>query len=100
MISHPPGWDDIVTKLHKRLLEIIPEYRVFQTKEKFGTLRYYVDSYGIEDTKVWYKAQELIQETEAESATICQRCGSPGKERSDGYIATLCNPCCEKRERI
>lgn len=38
-----PGWYPLLVELDERLAEICPDYVVLQVKEKFGTLRYYLD---------------------------------------------------------
>lgn len=85
----PPGWNDLVTSL-ALLLELHaqrhnPDLIIAQVKSKFGTLRFYVD--GADDT-----AQQLIDDAEARSATICERCGAEGaKPRGRNWITTSCD---------
>lgn len=66
----------------------IPEYMEFpavrQIKEKFGGLRYYIDG-GDE-----YIAG-MIDFAEYMSVKICEECGAPGRQRSGGWIRTLCD---------
>jgi len=57
---------------------------VDQVKEKFGTLRFY---YSGGDDYV----DGVVRMAEAISAVTCEECGSPGEQRSDGWIRTLCN---------
>lgn len=57
-----------------------------QVKEKFGTLRFYVDG---GDEEVF----RLIDVAEKESATICEACGAPGTLVSKGWCSTLCESC-------
>ena len=57
---------------------------VTQVKEKFGTLRFYMDGY---DERI--SAYEEF--AEAMSARTCEECGCPGKLRTEGWYRTLCN---------
>lgn len=72
--------------------ELLEEYKmphIEQVKEKFGTLRFYVSS-GDSYVHRW------IEFAEAMSACVCENCGKPGKQRSGGWILTLCDECNEK----
>lgn len=40
-VDTPEDWYPLVLKCHEELLEIDPNYTIFQIKEKFGGLRYY-----------------------------------------------------------
>ena len=55
-----------------------------QVKEKFGTLRFYTS--GGDDT-----IYGMIRMAESISAVTCEECGSPGHQRSGGWIRTLCD---------
>lgn len=79
-----PGWSDIIYDLHKKLLGENPNYVIYQVKEKFAGLRYYVGKM----TKTGYG---YITEAEALSYQTCEECGRPGKVWSNkGWIRTLC----------
>lgn len=39
-----PGWLQIVLECHAKLLEIDPDYKILQIKQKFNGLRYYFSS--------------------------------------------------------
>lgn len=61
-----------------------------QVKEKFGTLRFYVDKANSE-------IYEMIDRAEQESGYTCEKCGQPGKEIViSGWIETRCKKCYEK----
>ena len=82
------GWYDLIDRLSRKLepLGIVAS----QVKEKFGGLRFYIQS-GSE------KVYELIDEAEAESYKTCENCGESGKPNEEGYwIKTLCDKCREK----
>lgn len=57
---------------------------ILQIKEKFGTLRFYVN--GGND-----KVDALIEYAEEMSAHTCEICGSPGSQTNTGWIRTLCD---------
>jgi hypothetical protein len=92
--THP----DWVEQQRKALVGPIPDYRkskpipqvvAVQVKEKFGTLRFYIN--GGDEAILHY-----IEMAEAMSAHTCEECGQPGKLRSGGWIRTLCDD--HKRE--
>ena len=61
-----------------------------QIKEKFGGLRFYVDS-------ATDKIYNMIDEAEKKSYTICEVCGKSGKEyHIKGWTMTLCKKCALK----
>lgn len=99
MVEHPEGWDGIVQRLHDRLVELVPDYQVFQTKEKFGGLRFYIQPLQDVDKELWVQVHQAINEAEAESYKTCENCGQPGELRRDySWVRTLCNRCEALRE--
>lgn len=64
--------------------EELPMPQVAQVKEKFGTLRFYVDR---EDQYI----SGIVSMAEAMSARTCETCGEPAVARSGGWIRTLCD---------
>lgn len=60
--------------------------KAVQVKEKFATLRFYVDNPTNE-------ALGAIREAEIASARICEECGQPGKTRGKQWIMTRCDEC-------
>lgn len=54
-----------------------------QVKEKFGTLRFYVD--GATEEQYAY-----IAFAEALTARTCEVCGAQGERREEGWVRTLC----------
>lgn len=86
------GWFKLVYKLCANIQKEISKDkklqgeglpRLFQSKEKFGGLRYYL-SHG--NKKIW----KLINEAEAKSYEICEVCGKKGTLRDLYWIQTLC----------
>lgn len=85
------GWYNLIYKLSKDIQDCIDlngykQVEAVQVKEKFGGLRYYVDS-ATED--IW----DLIDVAEQDSYTICEVCGKPGKLIGGGWMRTLCEDC-------
>lgn len=80
------GWYDIIWDLSEQLepLGVV----AVQVKEKYGTLRFYID-YGTAE------AYDYIYEAEARSAYTCEACGAHGKRREGPWIETLCDKCVE-----
>jgi hypothetical protein len=58
--------------------------KVVQVKEKFGTLRFYID--GGDD-----HIRGLIDQAETMSNHICEECGDVGHKRGKGWIKVLCD---------
>ena len=78
------GWWPLLDKLHAGLMQVDPGYSVVQVKEKFGTLRIYLD--GISRA-----SQDLVFACETESGHVCEICGEPGVLLRDGWWHTLCD---------
>lgn len=64
--------------------EPCPQVVAVQIKEKFGTLRFYVD--GGDEV-----VQGMIRMAESMSGVTCEECGNPGRSRNGGWIRTLCD---------
>lgn len=90
------GWDDLIRRLHNRMVGIDPGYRAVQVKEKFGGLRFYVVfSEGL-DQMLRDRAYEFIREAAEESYRTCEVCGEPGELNDGPWYRTLC----EVHERL
>ena len=88
-----PGWGPLLDELHAELQAAYPDYQAEQVKEKFGTLRVYVEP---------WQARDIIGRYEDRSRHICEDCGQPGRLRKDHYwLRTLCDECVavERRQR-
>lgn len=71
-----------------------PQVVVAQIKEKFGGLRFYYD--GGDD-----QIHGMVRMAEAWASTACEECGAVGKQRSGGWIRTLCDTHeAERQERL
>ena len=60
-----------------------PQVVAVQIKEKFGGLRFYVESATSEQYAAIEFAEYLI-------GSMCEVCGEPGKRINGGWIQTLC----------
>lgn len=89
------GWFQLVSDLVDDLEELWPDFKVVQIKEKFGGLRFYVETYKkdyVGQPVVESAFYQRIAKAEAESYTICEACGKPGKLREDlSWNLTLCD---------
>lgn len=88
------GWYRIIYRLSEQIQKHISKwpkehyeaFRVCQVKEKFGTLRFYVD--GADDT-----INRYISAAERKSARTCEQCGKPGKLQGAGWVVCICRRC-------
>jgi len=58
--------------------------RIQQVKEKFGGLRFYINT---TDKRI----QSWVGFAECLSTKVCEECGAPGELRHGGWIRTLCD---------
>lgn len=87
------GWHSLLVELHEQLHALDPNYVVGQVKEKFGTLRVYLDRHAAHK-----EAWDIVETAERKSHSICERCSAPGVLRQDTYyLLTLCDECSAKR---
>ena len=88
------GWFNIIDTLCSNIQQYIDfkaerkepvsQVVVFQVKEKFGGLRFYIN--GGDDT-----IDQLISFAEDMSYRTCDVCGNVGTVRTDGWIKTRCD---------
>lgn len=97
------GWVQIIVDLDRELAEIDSNYTIGQIKEKFGGLRFYLDSLdpGVAAAKITLAGQ-YIDAAEAESWKTCERCSSTRDVTTGtkngarfGWIVTWCLSCRE-----
>lgn len=92
------GWYHILDALFETIQNYIDKNNLSQThtvqvKEKFGSLRVYLD---FEDIVI----HELVNLAESISERVCELCGAPGKLRNlNGWYKTLCRKCYKEAER-
>lgn len=77
------GWFDLIYNLSEKLENLHQDLKVVQIKEKFGTLRYYLEV----DTE---ESIKLIQEAENSSGNICEICGKSGTLIGKGWAKARC----------
>ena len=81
------GWYPLIKELIEELIKIGWDKRIYQIKEKFGGLRFYVDGFPKEKNGF-----DIVRKAEKKSFQICEICGEPGKLRDDlSWIRTLCD---------
>lgn len=78
------GWAPLIEKLIDDLFTLGWDGVLFQVKEKFGGLRFYIGNGSKEIHDRIYKA-------EVESQSICIKCGKPAKLYTDGWWLPLCD---------
>lgn len=85
------GWLPLIEEVHEKLLVICGTYDLAQVKQKFGGLRYYIDTPWTLSHERTEQAHEVIAEAGARSFTICEECGQPGKPVTErGWVRTVC----------
>ena len=77
------GWFELIDCLCASIMDNPPPPVAVQVKEKFGGLRFYVDSAS---ETVW----GLIEMAEAFSFRVCEICGALGKRTDGHYIRVRC----------
>jgi hypothetical protein len=79
------GWLQLIKDLITDLIALGWDKQVCQVKEKFGGLRFYINSGSDEIFK-------RISEAENQSYETCEVCGEKGEIRTDiGWYTTLCD---------
>ena len=92
------GWYWLIDRLCSNLQfdidnNIYPQVEASQVKEKFGGLRFYVDSATDEQ-------QAVIDFAESLSYHICELCGSTKDiGHTQGWITTMCKECYENHPK-
>ncbi len=81
---------DLLNMLERAVPEACPQVVAVQVKEKFGTLRFYIDG-GNEYTSA------LVQMAESFSGVTCEVCGDRGELVGGGWLQTLCKTHAEEK---
>lgn len=120
--SFPRGWFPIFANLCRQIDELLGEdkrgFHWKQTKEKFGTARFYwamkghrpfnVDVIGVarlttkppKGNKLAAQIGELVSAAEDATHSACIACGAPGElDRRYPWLLTLCKPHTEERKK-
>lgn len=85
------GWRTIIILAIREILMLpdLPDLKIVQIKEKFGSLEIYYQSKG--DTK---KVDEIIRQYTELSCVTCEKCGMAGKLREHGgWYSIRCDNC-------
>lgn len=82
------GWLQLVHDLIEELIEAGWDKQIYQIKEKFGTLRFYI---ATGSNEIW----EIIEKYEQLSEKTCENCGSEEDvtTTNEGWVRTLCSKC-------
>ena len=89
------GWYPLLSRLHRQLTSVTTDFTYVQIKEKYGTLRCYVDFGETVDDFTRGICDVLIDASTDESSNVCEFCGNRGSLRTDRVLLkTLCDACC------
>lgn len=83
LIEGMEGWQDVIKSLVDDLFDLGWDGKLLQIKEKFGGLRFYIDT----GTSEMF---DRIDKAERASVETCMLCGQPGEQVNTGWILTLC----------
>jgi hypothetical protein len=91
LIDVDEGWHQIVIDCDKELTAIDPNYKIFQVKQKFGGLRYYMTPSNNTTSEQRDKMHEVIAKYEKVASCTCEATGKPGilMKSPTGYYRTL-----------
>lgn len=79
------GWLGLVKEMMEDIIQMGWNKEISQVKEKFGGLRFYINSASNE-------IHNRITVAENLSYKVCEKCGEPGELRTDiGWYLTLCD---------
>jgi len=110
-MSHGDGWYSILDETCGKIQNEIDEFHkenapakieviAAQVKEKYGTLRFYVDyAYSNIDWKdpiaeeFYKKISRFINEANLKSSKTCEECGKEGTLHKEGWWYTSCKEC-------
>jgi hypothetical protein len=90
------GWFSLIEALCVRLEPYTGYVQFGQVKEKYGTLRAYVDyGRGLHEND-HDRVEALIREAEHQSSVTCEKCGAWGRLRGRGWYYVACEGCAKK----
>jgi hypothetical protein len=95
-ISCDEGWFPLIERLHRDIVKVDPDYKIYQIKEKFGGLRFY---YAPSNPDFSEQIDNLIRNAERISLLTCELTGKPGelmRQGKSGYFKTLHHSFCEQ----
>jgi hypothetical protein len=90
------GWADLIRSLTAEIAEVVggpaslPDLRVTQVKEKYGTLRFYILAVPASHSDAINRAIRMAEER---SGRTCETCGAEGclRETAGGWWYTACD---------
>lgn len=82
--AYDEGWYELTKNLIEELIAIGWDKRLAQAKEKFGGLRFYLDTYPENSHDIIHKYEDLSYKT-------CEKCGKDGVLRKSNWLLTLCD---------
>jgi hypothetical protein len=104
------GWFPLIYKLTQDLeieaKRLNVSVKVSQIKEKFGTLRFHVDTEfkdilaTLDLEQNFPSIRKLINDAQNESKTVCEYCGAAGTLKENGNWRVTCEPCELKIQHI
>ncbi len=81
-VGFPSSWTSIIQEIHNKLVELDPNYRTLQIKQKFGGLRFYFATENQEHAQEMF---DFVEKMEALSYKICIDCGDFATRHSGYY---------------
>ncbi|GAA1482645.1 hypothetical protein GCM10009624_30850 [Gordonia sinesedis] len=88
------GWYPLLSRLHRQLTSVTSDFTYAQIKEKYGTLRCYLNYGETVDDFTRSVCDALIDASTDESSKVCELCGNCGSLRTDRVLLkTLCDAC-------
>ena len=93
------GWFELLDNLSNEITEYCKKEKiefpeVFQVKEKFGGLRFYLEAYEDDNDGI----EKLIDTYEILSENTCELCGKPGILSNEGWVSCRCPKCKKKKD--
>lgn len=83
--EHGDGWETLLAPILAEADRV--DATIAYSKEKYGRLRIEFDSGSVDTDKL----EDLIDQAEKDSATVCELCGRPGVLMDKGHwLKTLC----------
>jgi hypothetical protein len=93
------GWFNLIRSLCEELEPLVAEverttkkqFKVIEVKQKFGSLRFYVDNAND-------AIRECIEVAQQQSSGICELCGRAGRLRQGDWLRVQCDEHAEERQ--
>ena len=86
------GWNGILIDMFENFRKNNIKIKMIQIKEKFGSLRIYIDF--PENIEEYELLEKIIHEAENKSWTTCEGCGAENKiSKKESWIINFCKKC-------